>query len=371
VGDYSIKCTPNTWQVGLKGTAANDTTLNPIDWIRNTDAPPYSWFFSGVEPDGVFGPHVVVGGLITTNTGEWFIFPTGEGVVATIRFKAIKQQYVDLSCDFDLFDIVMVDDVGAEIPLSPEVDGDYTILGFDLPGRQIDLYTQYPSPYGGQGPDAPSDMFWPQKEVILYAYVSYNYWPVQQKLVAYEITDPNGHVWDKKTAITNADGIAEVRFRMPWPCEDPESLFGAWNVTSTVDIACEVITDTLRFHYDYLVNIVKVTTDAPEYAHGDTVTVSIEIESHAQQTYSVLITAAIVDELGYTIGFASTEITIGGAEFCTPNTYEVELTIEIPKYAAAGLATVHVNCFDKEPVDGGIALCPEFTPPPEIFIWPY
>jgi hypothetical protein len=63
-------------------------------------------------------------------------------------------------------------------------NGTLTILGWSLAGRIIDLYTQYPAPYGGQGPDNPSDMFWPQKEVWLYANVTYNWWPVQQKDVA-------------------------------------------------------------------------------------------------------------------------------------------------------------------------------------------
>lgn len=349
----------------------NPDIVTVIPWIRNVGVPPWSWFFSDVLPHNSLPAHVAVGTMLATDTGNWYIFPQGSGTLATIKFKVIKQAYVDLTCNLTLFDITMLDKDGEEIPYEDPINGKYTILAFSLPGRQIDLYTQYPAPYGGQGPNHPSDMFWPQKEVILYAYVTYNWGPQQQKLVAYEIVDPHGKVWDKKTAVTNAVGIAEVRFRMPWPCDNPESLFGIWNVTATVDIACIVVNDTLRFHYNYLVNIVKVTTDAIEYAHGDTVTISIQVTSLAMQTYSALVTAAIVDELGYSVGFATKVITVKGAVFCTPKTYTLTITITIPKFAAAGLATVHVNCFNKDPTEGGMALCPEFAPPPEIFIDPY
>jgi hypothetical protein len=378
-GDYVIKCTPTTYTVSLYATPANDTDpahFALVPWVRNTATPPYTWFFSATESDGIYGPHVVVGDLLATDHGSWEIFPGGagvgaDGVLATITFKAMKQEYVDLSCALNLFNIEMIDLNGGEIPYNDPINGTYTILGFNLPGRVIDLYTQYPAPYGGQGPRNPSDMFWPQKLVILYAYVTYNYWPVQQKIVAFEIVDPAQHVWDKKTAITDENGVAQVSFRMPWPCDNPESLIGVWTVTATVDIACIVVNDTLSFHYDYLANVIKVETDEPEYAHGDTVTITITVASHAQQTYSVLVTAAIVDELGYTIGFAYKVITIKGAIWCQAKEYTVTLTIVIPKFAAAGLATIHVNIFDKEPSVGGVALCPEFTPLPEIFIEPY
>jgi hypothetical protein len=368
--DYTLSCTPTTWGVTVYATFNKDDPGSVVEypWFRNVAAPPYSWFFSGIDTVPV--PHVSVGGMVATDTGEWFIFPKGDGVLATIRFKVLAQGYTNLTCTLGLFDIIMIDKTGRDIPYEPPVNGTVTVLALSLPGRQIDVYTQYPAPYGGQGPNNPSDMFWPQKLVILYANVTYNYWPQQNKLVSFEIIDNKNQTWDKKTALTNADGIASVSFRMPWPCDDPESLFGIWQVIATVDIACEVINDTLKFHYNYLVNIVKVTTDALEYDHGDTVTISIEVTSLAMQTYSVLVTAAIVDELGYTVGFAAKTITVGGAQFCTPKKYKLSLTITIPKFAAAGIATVHVNCFDKEPALGGVALCPEY-PPPIIYIRPY
>lgn len=368
VYDYKLICTPTTW--GVKVWANVTGALEEYQWVRNVAQPPYSWFFHAIEDYPI--PHVVVGGLVATDTGEWFIFPKGDGVLATITFKVIKQKgTLDLTCALDLFDIVMIDKNGNDIPYEPPVNGSVTIKSFSLPGRVIDVYTQYPAPYGGQGPNKPSDMFTPQSLVILYANVTYNFWPVQNKLVSFEIKDPQGNVWDVKCAVTDRNGVATTSFRMPWPCDNPESLFGVWTVVGTVDIADVVVSDTLQFHYDYLVRIVKVTTDDVSYAHEDSVTVTVELTSHSQQARNVIVTVAIVDELGYTVAFTQQQLTVKGATFCTAKKYTLTFTLTIPKWAAAGIATVHVNCFDKYPSQGGVQVCPEFSPPPEIFIEPY
>jgi hypothetical protein len=185
------------------------------------------------------------------------------------------------------------------------------------------------------------------------------------------VQDPSGNVWLKATAITDANGVAYTTFRMPWPCENPESLFGEWKVTATVTIGDVVMTDVMTFHYDYMVHIWKVTTDKYEYDHTEDVAITIQYGTHAMQNYPVLITAVIYDELGVPIGMATYQTTVGGAKYSTYKNYMVTLTINIPKFAYAGIATIHVNAFDKDPTEGGQAWCPEYTPAPEICIQPY
>ena len=366
-GDYKIICSPTTYGVTLFNVT---DPANPIEleWIRNVAAPPYTWFFSGVEPDGIYGPHVAVGGMVATDTGEWYIFPEGEGVLATITFKVLKQPKTgeNLSCALDLFDIILIDKDGKDIPYEPPVNGTYTILGYELPGRQIDVYTQYPEPYGGQGPNNPSDMFTPQQEVKLYAKVTYNWWGMENKLVAFEVLDNQNNTFTRLSALTDSNGIAEVSFRMP--SYNPD-LFGVWTVIATVDIAEETINDTLQFHFDTLVEIADISPDKLICSHGDTITITVTLESHAVQPRDVVVAILITDELGFTVAFGTAQLTVSDAEFCTPNEYEVSVTLTIPHEAVAGMATIHVNCFDKDPAEGGIALCPESTY--EIFIQPY
>ncbi len=538
-GDYKIICTPTTYGVTLYNIT---DPANPIEleWIRNVAKPPYTWFFSNVQPDGIYGPHVVVGGMLATDTGEWYIFPEGEGVLATITFRIIKQAPTpgtSLTCPLNLFDIVLIDKEGKDIPYEPPVNGTYTVLSYELPGRQIDLYTQYPAPYGGQGPNNPSDMFIPQQNVTLYAKVTYNWWGMENKLVGFEVLNNHGETWGKFTGITNSEGIAECHFTMP--SYNPD-LFGVWTAIATADIAGETVTDTLQFHFDTLVEIADKTVDKINCAHGDTVEVTVTLTSHAMQPrvpveeswhvlanltddnrynnvnatitkvsepsyewftieieseniphpgkygvglafstsvstiefqvfyaeweapeewwedpeypwyyqeypwdenpavllnesetgilaervsekvfsvripidmlggrgatyyfaiqfrtnllgaypegldvwgqttaekfaeemcrYNVLVAITLTDELGFVVASAEAYLLVEGAEFCTPSEYEIKLTFTIPHEAVAGIATIHINCFDKEPIEGGVSLCPEATY--EIFIQP-
>ena len=229
---------------------------------------------------------------------------------------------------------------------------------FKPPGAWIDVYTQYPAPFGGQGPDEPSDMFLPQQEVVLYAYVTYNFWPEQNKDVTFEIIDNYGTTWAVLMGRTDSNGIATVSFRMPWVCDDPERYIGEWTVIATVEVAEVVKTDTLTFKYDYLINIWKVVTDATSYAHEETITVTVEFGSYAMQDYYVLFTITAVDETGVPFGFTYYEITIGGAEYCTYKNYTFSVTIYIPKWARAGLATIYVVPLSDYPQNGGTSYGP-------------
>jgi hypothetical protein len=297
---------------------------------------------------------------------------SGTGHLVKITFEVIYQEafpWKDTS-PLDLFDSVYVNVLGEEIPHPLlEQDGLVTVNGYIL-GRMIDLYDQYPSPFGGQGPLQPSDMFWPQKQVELYAAVSYNLWPVQQKLVGFEVRDPHGNVVAILTATTDADGIAHTFYRIPWPCDNPEDLFGVWTVTATVDIACVVVNDTMSFHFDYLVHWIKVTTDKATYAHGETIDVTVNFGSHAQQPHQVLVTVDLFDELGYSIGIAYTVMTVSGATYCTLKNYTVTLPIYIEKWVVAGIAKLHVNAYSDWPTLGGSAWAPEYVPLPEVTILP-
>jgi hypothetical protein len=265
-------------------------------------------------------------------------------VVATICFRVIAQ---DVSCtplnytvNFNVIDDMAVGPDGIRyIPLDA-YNASVTVYGSFETGRFIDVFTEYPAPYGGQGDFMPSDMFWPQKLVCLTAYVSYNCWPLQQKLVTFTIFDNNGNVWTQLTAATNTTGYAEVCFRMPWPCDNPESLFGVWSARADVDIACVGMYDIVTWHYDYIINIVKVTADKFYYNHGEYVCVNVNFTSNAELTYHVGMYVTIMDNLSYPIATEGVEFDIGGAQYCTPKQYWHDFCLYIPKFAAAGGAIV-------------------------------
>jgi hypothetical protein len=355
-----------------------------------------TWFISYVEdPDGAIGPHVLVGNLIYPNSTGFWNPPSLEGsdVVAIVTFKVMYQSFgdPDLHCDMNIEDDLMIglDNYDAqniiEKPLLPPVNGLYTITT-NLPGRAIDLYggavnsgygpltgyyLQFPAPYGGQGLQAPMDLVEEQSWVWLHANVTYNYWPVQHKLVGFQVNYPDGTLYANLFAFTDENGVATYGFRMPWPCQNPESLFGVWHVIASVQVADIYLQDTMDYHYDYLARIWKVTTDKYEYNHGETVEVCVTFGSHAQQDYPILLKVHIADELGVIFGHFEIETHVGGTVFCQYRNTTLCGGIWIPKWAYAGIATVHVNIFDQEPIFGGAPWTPEYTPPPTIAIQPY
>jgi len=303
--------------------------------------------------------NVVLAAILLPNmtTGEWdqTVFPNtddaADNTLATIRFRVIKQGPENMYCCnltlYPLFDGEnpewLMDKGGEWIAVddAQDIDGEYCITT-SLPGRVIDVYTQYPAPYGGQGPNKPSDMFWPQKEVILYANVTYNYWPVQQKLVTFIVWDNEGDILTVLEDVTDENGVACVSFRLPWPCDNPEQYFGVWRVRADVDIAGEVVTDELTFHYDYLINIIEVGTDKYYYKHCEWVCINVTFTSHAQQMYDVAIRVTIHDELNVPIAHAVLDFQIGGAEYCTAKVYSKTFSLHIEKIAFAGYAIIHV-----------------------------
>ena len=354
-----------------------------------------TFFISFFEPNGLYGPHVLVGNMILPDEfGVWHDpQPKGTGVIATITFKVIYQSFgdPDLSGPLQIVEQMaigldnLVDQNIVDVPMLPPVNGMYTITT-NLPGRNLDLYggavnsgygplegyyLQFPAPYGGQGPQAPMDLVEEQSWVWLHANVTYNYWPVQHKLVGFQVNHADGTLYTNLFAFSDENGVATVGFRMPWPCQNPESLFGVWHVIASVQVADVYLQDTMDYHYDYLVQIFKVTTDKYEYNHGETVEVCVTFGSHAQQDYPILLKVHIADELGVIFGHFEIATHVGGTVFCQYKNTTLCGGIWIPKWAYAGIATVHVNIFDKEPIFGGAPWTPEYTPPPTIAIQPY
>jgi len=393
-----------------------------------------TFFVSYVEPAGMFPPHVVVGDfLIPANiTGEYdqTEFPHTNDVnptLATIRFKALKQGFCfdskNLTCDFDLLpfwyptNCHFVDRDGYYIPtnMTEIVNGIYTMMPNIMSGRLIDLTggavnrdygvtygtpAAFPAPYGGQGPNANMDLVIPQSVVYLLADVTYNHWPIQSKDVGYEIEGPfYQEGWTAEKPVpkptppfhvrkyanrTDDQGVAWIKFQMPWPCENPEDYFGKYRVTATVDICGVVVTDTLWFDYYYLVEITKVTTDKYYYEHCEDVEVTIEFRTKAQQYYNVSFAVVIQDELETDFGWYYVEsFTVGGAPFCHWREYTVEnqgaitVPIHVVKWAFAGIAKILVSAFDKDPTEGGAPWCPTYgmgwpldKEVPEILILP-
>jgi len=295
-------------------------------------------------------------------------FPSGSGVIATLYFKAIYEtiapREVWSTISFIGEDILVLNRYGMDIGYSRADPAQYRAPVKTL-GLAIDVYTQYPSPYGGQGPKAVSDMFGPQQQVELFALVTYNEYPVQQKLVGFEIVHNGYDIY--REATTDADGIAHISFRIPWPCENPEKeIFGEWDVIATVEVAEQKRNDTLKFWVWWPVQVLSVESKYTTYTqtkNGVDMTFQLTYGTYRMQPISAVLTISVYDELGFFIGSYDYNVTVGWGEydhFGVMKTYGPdEITIHIPSNAVVGSCTVYANAFDKQPWNGGTPYCPE------------
>ena len=234
-------------------------------------------------------------------------------------------------------------------------------LTFRVTGIMIDVYTQKPDPYSGKGPNMPSDAFGPQEEVILYAYVTYDMEPVVYKMVAFEVIDPRGGVF-YRTNTTDTNGIAVVKFRIPWPgTEDPTQLFGVWHVRAWVEVAGLVVEDRLTFKFGWIIEIKALRTvdymgqNKSSFARGEHVFFNLTVTNIAFVSKVGTFTVTVYDAEGVPVGFAMVQglaVSPGILE-----TFIIDL--QIPDWAFFGPSTAYANAYTSLPQYGGVPYCPE------------
>jgi hypothetical protein len=229
----------------------------------------------------------------------------------------------------------------------------------------IDLYSSYPSCFGGQGWGRNASVVWPQKEFCFNAEVSYCGWPEQYKDVAFQLIDPRGETWGIWVNRTDENGFTSVCVRMPWPCPtndtDPWDYFGIWKVIATVDIACKVYKDTMYFKYDYLVNVWDIELDKQCYKHGEDITVTIHYGTYSMFYYDVVFAITALDSTGVPFGFAYDTVTIGKGKYgwCYYKNCTVQLTVHVEKWARTGCGSLTVAVLNAPLGSGGDPVCPE------------
>lgn len=305
-----------------------------------------------------------------------------------VRFKAIYEStvYPPDSCPLVIYDPHLASWPHPERSVEPWGGRPYAVelpygdpvIGFTskdglyvsplkLLGPNIDVFTQYPDPYGGQGPDQHSDMFAPQEDVILCAWVSYNNDGVQNKWVAFEIFDALGNSIYYAGQFSNATGYACIRFRIPMPCDplggDPPEIFGIWNAVVTVSLDEVTVSDTIHWRVDWRLRILSVEAVGDPFAkYTDNMVFKVTYESYSEQGEHVLIMVTPVDEQAYPIGYAyewvDVQATRNPDSTTTPDTGEITVTIPIPKFTRIGVCTVYANAYTNFPSLGGVVVCP-------------
>jgi len=220
---------------------------------------------------------------------------------------------------------------------------------------EIDVYTQHPDPYSGRGLNQPSDAYAPQSLVILYAEVAYNYEPLENKEVAFTVTDPNGVEIIYRTSNTSSGGIASIDFRLA-----SNAPFGAYTVMAMVEVSEKKANDTLTFQMGWLIEVVKIETvdqyGSPKsiFTIGEQIFFSICVKNIAFTPKNTTLTVGAQDETGQLIGVADIWLEV------PPGTYEYNLVfnIKIPRWAFVGTASAQVCAFTTWPREGGVPYFP-------------
>jgi len=279
--------------------------------------------------------------------------------LATITFKGIyAEPDVTLECDLDLDDVKLSNDNATAIRPRPAVQGRYQMRLVVFAG-DVDIFTQweYEDGTGGSGWHMPSEAFAPQAQVILYANVTYRGDAVANKPVAVVVEDANGTIVLQRTAFTNAEGIAEVSFRIP-----SDVVHGIWKATANVELVGRLVEDYVQFEVGWLVEILSIEAEKDTYKKGDVLEFTVTYQS-IMSFHDTDVTFAVVVYDDYEITGVpicrmplSTSVGPGGAFSTSPGTGLETLnglTI-IPTWAFLGTARAYANAYKD-----GIAYCPE------------
>jgi hypothetical protein len=166
----------------------------------------------------------------------------GRGTLALVTFRALHAQTSGLESPLKIAQSVLLDSKLNPI-VHDSVDAVYfwDLMEPDPPvdGRLLDVYTQN----GGVGEGQPDGNFTLGEVVYLTTSVSYNGMPVQSKLIAFQVKNPLNQTIVIRTAISDTNGMATVSFKIP----NDVSSIGTWSGISVVDIAQEVVWDTITF----------------------------------------------------------------------------------------------------------------------------
>jgi hypothetical protein len=249
-------------------------------------------------------------------------------------------------------------------------------------GAAIDLYDQYPEPYGGQGINQHSDAFMPQDLVILYTKVTFGGDRITNKLVVIEIHDAQGKKIGLLQNYTDENGIAQVEFRIPmtdlvagqW---DP-AMFGWWKAIATASIDQAVVNDAMAFQVGWLAQVVSITANnAPYLKYSDVMNFTATVQTISEQTFLARgypnSTASIdaYDTSSYPIGefeipiagISATRNDVNGPGGTTGGTYTYTVTMMIPTWARIGTESVTGYVLSALPSNGGTPFGPQLTPP--------
>jgi len=230
-------------------------------------------------------------------------------------------------------------------------------------GGKLDIYTQK-EPFSGRGLNTSSDAFAPEEQVIIYASVTYNDFPVGGALVGFEIHGPENSMYNITFSTLNQtddSGIARICFRIGLISQ---MNFGEWKVFGTVLVADKVCRDFLSFKVGWIVEVVSIKTvnesyvEQTEFTKGSYVGIELSVRNIAMTEKKATLSIAIYDSLRAQIN--STEIEDFNLQ-ANGSISHMNCFLLIPEWACAGDAVACVSAYTAPASQGGVPYCPEIS----------
>lgn len=265
--NINISNVSNLHKVGLN-LRYNTSLLDVVQVVQGPFLPPSPQSFVMFEINESVGFVWMNISAVDSELGR-----SGDGTLARITFNATLGSKCSYSI-LHLQDTSLYDDSMTPITHSP-IDGLYfwKSLQPDPPvqGGLLDLFTQK----GGVGSGEPDGFFYEGEMVELCSYVTYNNWPEQQTLVAFQVIEPIGSTVLILFSTTNQNGCANITFRIP---RLPDS-YGLWTAVSTASVAGETVWDIVQFQ----------CVPSPVGGFSESVNMPSSSRAHARTYYAILV----------------------------------------------------------------------------------
>jgi len=230
-------------------------------------------------------------------------------------------------------------------------------------GGEFDIFTQK-EPFSGRGLNVTSDAFGPEEEVMIYASVIYNDYPVAMAHVAFEIHGPENSVYNITFfdyARTDDSGVANISFRIGLVSEIH---FGEWRIVGSVYLVDEVLQDFLSFEAGWIVEIISMKTvdennvEQTKFMKGECVGIELLVRNIAMTEKKATIAITMYDLLNVLVNSTQME------DYALPATsteLHIHCFLAIPEWASAGDAVVSACAYTAPISLGGVPYCPKVS----------
>ena len=207
----------------------------------------------------------------------------------------------------------------------------------------------------GNGSQESSGAYGPLQMMNVFALVTYRNISIANQNVVFAMQNPNGSIILTRATMTNMTGIATAEFRLPAPDQNaPETRFGTWSITASVNVSQVTVSDCSPFVFNYLNGIEDLNIPASVH-RSETFEVELTVKNSYYAVAWSKLSITVFDQANIPIG----SYTLMNSQQQMQNVTIVIATITIPSWAFTGQASVYICLLSSSSSGLDIPLAPE------------